>query len=162
MIQQRHDFFGDVFARYFKPAIDAIDQYPSAAGTLIHRLLACTDDLQDRLAQARLAAEVWGEEELGHPGHHVHPASELFVITQCGLMYGARFADARHGLYYLATPHTMFDAFVDQVELTPLSLGTVVAVDRRCSRDLESAHPMDAALRRILDEHEVLRVDVRA
>lgn len=158
MTQQRYDFFGDLFARYFRPAID---QYPSTAGTLVHRLLACTDDLQDRLAQARLAAEVWGEEELGHPGR-VRPASELFVITQCGLIYGARFADARHGLYYLATPHSMFDAFVDQIEHTPLSLGAVVAVDRRCSHDLESAHPMDAALRRILDEHEALRVDVPA
>lgn len=158
MAQQRYDLFGDVFARYFRPAID---HYPSTAGTLVHRLLACTDDLQDRLAQARTAAEVWGEEELGHQGH-VHPASELFVITQCGLMYGARFADARRGLYYLATPHVMFDGFVDQIEHTPLSAGAVVAVDRRCSHDLESAHPMDAALRRILDEHEALRVDVPA
>lgn len=157
MTQQRYDFFGDVFARYFS---SAIDEYPSTAGSLVHRLLACTDDLQDRLAQARLAAEVWGEQELGRPGRRAHPASELFVITQCGLMYGARFADARHGLYYLATPHTMFDAFVDQIEHTTLSLGTAAAVDRRCSHDLESAHPMDAALRRVLDEHEVLRVDV--
>ncbi|MUL85702.1 MULTISPECIES: glucose-6-phosphate dehydrogenase [unclassified Mycolicibacterium] len=158
MAQQRDDFFGDVFARYFRPAID---QYPSTAGTLVHRLIACTDDVQDRLAQARLAAAVWGEEELGHFGP-VHPSSELFVFTQCGLMYGARFADAHHGFYYLATPHTMFDALVDQIEHTPLRLGTVVAVDRRCSHDLASAHPMDAALRRILDEHEALRVDVRA
>ena len=156
MTQQRYDFFGDVFARYFRPAID---QYPSTAGTLVHRLLACTDDVQDRLAQARLAAAAWGEEELGHHGV-MHPTSELFVFTQCGLMYGARFADGRHGLNYLATPRAMFDEFVDQIEHMPLRLGTVVAVDRRCSHDLESAHPMDAALRRILDEHEALRVDV--
>lgn len=154
MTQQRYDFFGDAFARYFPRAVD---QYPSMAAVLVHRLLACTDDVQDRLAPARLAAEVWGEEELGHPGH---PASELFVFTQCGLMYGARFADPHHGLYYLATPHPMFDQFVDQIEHTPLRTGTVVAVDSRCSHDLESAHPMDAALRRMLDEHEALRVDV--
>ncbi|MGV0809224.1 glucose-6-phosphate dehydrogenase [Mycolicibacterium setense] len=158
MTQQRYDFFGDVFARFFSPAID---HYPSTAGTLVHRLLACTDDLQDRLASARMAAEVWGEQELGQPGP-VHAASELFVITQCGLMYGARFVDARHGLYYLATPRTMFDGFVDQIDHTPLRPAAVVAVDRRCSHDLESAHPMDAALRRILDEHEALRVDVPA
>lgn len=158
MTQQRYDFFGDLFARYFSPAID---RYPSTAGVLVHRLLACTDDVQDRLAQARLAAATWGEQEMGYPGH-VQPASELFVFTQCGLMYGARFADARHELYYLATPRTMFDAFVDQIEHTPLRTGAVVAVDRRCSHDLESAHPMDAALRRILDEHEALRVDLRA
>ncbi|OMB98146.1 glucose-6-phosphate dehydrogenase [Mycobacterium sp. NS-7484] len=154
MTQQRYDFFGDLFARYFRPAID---RYPLTAATLVHRLLACTDDVQDRLAQARLAAEVWGSEELGHAGH---ATSELFVFTQCGLMYGARFADARHGHYYLATPRPMFDALVDQIEHTALRPGTVVAVDRRCSHDLESAHPMDAALRRLLDEHEALRVDV--
>lgn len=158
MTQQRYDFFGDVFAGHFRPAID---RYPSTAGALVHRLLACTDDVQDRLAQARLAAAAWGEEEFGH-ARAAHPASELFVFTQCGLMYGARFADARHVHYYLATPRTLFDEFVDQIEHMPLRLGTVVAVDRRCSRDLESAHPMDAALRRILDEHEALRVDVPA
>lgn len=158
MTEQRYDFFGDVFARYFSPTIG---RYPSTAGSLVHRLLASTDEVQDRLAQARLAACAWGEEETGSSGH-LHPSSELFVFTQCGLMYGARFADARHGLYYLATPHLVFDAFVDQIEHTPRRPGAVAAVDRRCSHDLESAHPMDAALRRLLDEHEALRVDVRA
>ncbi|MDH6199310.1 hypothetical protein M2272_005980 [Mycobacterium frederiksbergense] len=153
MAQPQYDFFGDIFARYFRPAID---QYPSTAGTLVHRLLACTDDLQDRLAEARLAGATWGADELGHPAI----MSELFVFTQCGLIYGARFADARHGLYYLATPGALFDSFVDQVERMPLRRGAVVAVDRRCSHDLAAAHPMDAALRRILDEHEALRVDV--
>jgi hypothetical protein len=33
-------------------------------------------------------------------------------------------------------------------------------VDGRLGRDLASAHPMDAALRRILDEHLALRVDL--
>jgi cysteine sulfinate desulfinase/cysteine desulfurase-like protein len=32
--------------------------------------------------------------------------------------------------------------------------------DSRLGRDLASAHPMDAALRRILDEHLALRVDL--
>ena len=40
--------------------------------------------------------------------------------------------------------------------------GTVVVVDSRFGRDLASAHPMDAALRRILDEHLALRVDLPA
>jgi hypothetical protein len=33
-------------------------------------------------------------------------------------------------------------------------------VDNRLERDLATAHPMDAALRRILDEHLALRVDL--
>ena len=40
--------------------------------------------------------------------------------------------------------------------------GAIVVVDSRFGRDLASAHPMDAALRRILDEHLALRVDLPA
>jgi glucose-6-phosphate 1-dehydrogenase len=54
----------------------------------------------------------------------------------------------------------LFDPFVDQVDTAELREGTVVVVDSRFGRDLASAHPMDAALRRILDEHLALRVDL--
>ena len=87
MNQQTYDFFGDVFARYFKPAV-AI--YPRVGRTLVHRLLTST------------------------------------------------------------------------VDFAVLHDGEVGAVYRRCCHDLEAAHPMDAALRRILDEYETLRVDLPA
>ena len=50
--------------------------------------------------------------------------------------------------------------FVDQVDTAELHEGAVVLVDSRFGRDLASAHPMDAALRRIHDEHLALRVDL--
>ncbi len=154
--QQRHaDVFGSIFQRYFEPSID---EYPGTCAALIHRLMTSSDDVQDRLAQARHVALAWSKAESGHAGI----TSELFVITQFGLMYGAGFGDRRHAHYYLATPAALFDPFVDQVEGVQLHAGEVVAVDRRCSHDLAAAHPMDAALRRILDEHEALRVTVRA
>ncbi|MHC9294964.1 glucose-6-phosphate dehydrogenase [Mycobacterium sp. LTG2003] len=151
--QHNVDFFGALFETYFRPTID---EYPGTGAALIHRLMTSTDDIQDRLAQARHAALAWSEGEPGYTGM----TSELFVITQCGLMYAACFGDARHPHYYLATPDRLFDPFVDQVEGVRLQPGEVVAVDRRCSHDLAAAHPMDAALRRILDEHEALRVNV--
>jgi glucose-6-phosphate 1-dehydrogenase len=43
-----------------------------------------------------------------------------------------------------------------------LPQGAIVAVDRRFGRELASAHPMDTALRHILDEHMALRVDLPA
>ena len=49
--------------------------------------------------------------------------SELFVITQRGLIYAAGFNESRRGLYYLATPPVFFDAFVDQVEAAELPEG---------------------------------------
>ena len=85
--------------------------------------------------------------------------SELFVITQHGLMYAAGFNESRRALYYLATPPALFDPFVDQVDTAELREGAVVGVDSRFGRDLACA-PMDAALRRILDEHLALRVDL--
>ncbi|MDP7701723.1 glucose-6-phosphate dehydrogenase [Mycobacterium sp. TY815] len=153
MSEQLYDFFGEIFRRYFIPAIDT---YPRKGRALVEKLLALTDDVPDRLAQSRSAAIAWGRAET--PGARM--ASELFVTTQHGLMYAARLTESRRALYYLATPHGLFDAFVDQVDTSELPSETTVLVDNRLERDLASAHPMDAALRRILDEHLALRVNL--
>jgi glucose-6-phosphate 1-dehydrogenase len=101
----------------------------------------------------------WGKAET--PNARI--TSELFVITQHGLMYAAAgLNESRRPLYYLATPPALFDPFVDQVDTADLREGTVVMVDSRFGRDLASAHPMDAALRRILDQHLALRVNLPA
>jgi hypothetical protein len=155
MSEQQYDFFGEIFHRYFRPAIDA---YPRMGAALVERLLTLSDEVPDRLAQPRCAALAWADAET--PNARV--TSELFVITQHGLMYAAGLSESRRRtLYYLATPPAFFDPFVDQVDTTELHDGAVVVVDSRFGRDLaSSAHPMDAALRRILDEHLALRVDL--
>jgi len=155
MSEQLYDFFGGMFQRYFRPAIDV---YPQMGGALVERLFTLTDDVPDRLAQTRCAAMAWAKAEI--PNARI--TSELFVITQHGLMYAAGLNESRRALYYLATPPALFDPFVDQVDTAELREGAVVVVDSRFGRDLASAHPMDAALRRILDEHLALRVDLPA
>ena len=127
-------------------------------GALVDRLLTLTDDVPDKLAQTRCAARAWAEAEI--PNARI--TSELFVITQHGLMYAAGANESRRALYYLSTPPALFDPFVDQVDSVELREGAVVLVDSRFGRDLASAHPMDAALRRILDEHLALRVNLPA
>jgi hypothetical protein len=153
MSDQPYDFFGEIFQRYFRQTISA---YPRMGGQLVERLLTLTDAVPDRLAQTRRAAVAWGKAET--PNARI--TSELFVITQRGLMYSAQLNDSRRELYYLATPPALFDPFVDQADIAELREGAVVLVDSRLGRDLASAHPMDAALRRILDEHLALRVDL--
>jgi hypothetical protein len=155
MSEQLYDFFGEIFHRYFRPAIDV---YPRMGGALVEKLFTLNDDVPDRLAQTRCAAMAWGKVET--PNARI--TSELFVITQCGLMYAARLTESRRALYYLATPNALFDPFVDQVDTGELRQGTVVLVDSRLGTDLAAAHPMDAALRRILNEHLALRVDLPA
>ncbi len=155
MNEQQYDFFGEIFQRYFRAAIDA---HPRAGGPLVERLLALSDDIPDRLTQTRCAAMAWAKSETAA----ARMTSELFVITQHGLMYAAGLNESRRALYYLATPPALFDPYVDQIDTTELREGVVVVVDGRLGRDLTSAHPMDAALRRILDEHLALRVDLPA
>jgi hypothetical protein len=82
MSEQLYDFFGEIFQRYFRPAIDA---YPRMGGALVERLLTLSDDVPDRLAQTRCAATAWAKAET--PNARI--TSELFVITQHGLMYAA-------------------------------------------------------------------------
>lgn len=154
MSEQLYDFFGEIFQRYFRPAID---EYPRNGGALVERLFTLTDDVPDRLVQSRRAAMAWGTAETAN----ARITSELFVITQHGLIYAAGLNESRRALYYLATPRVLFDPFVDQVDTAEPREGAIVVVDSRFGRDLASAHPMDAALRRILDEHLALRVDLR-
>jgi hypothetical protein len=155
MSEQRYDFFGEIFERYFR---SAIGMYPLMGGALVERLFTLSDDVPDRLAEIRRAATAWGKAET--PNARI--TSDLFVITQNGLMYAAGLTESRRALYYLATPPGLFDPFVDQVATAELREGAVAVVDSGFRRDLASAHPMDAALRRILDEHVTLRVDLPA
>jgi Glucose-6-phosphate dehydrogenase, NAD binding domain len=155
MSEQRYDFFGELFERYFGPAIAT---YPQMGGALVERLLTLADDIPDRLAQTRRAAMAWGKAETSN----AKITSELFVITQHGLIYAAGLNESRGALYYLATPPELFDPLVDQIDSAELREGAVVVVDSGFGRDLAAAHPMDAALRRILEEHLALRVDLPA
>jgi hypothetical protein len=115
-----------------------------------------TDAVQDPLEQSRRAALAWGHTEAGNARF----GTELLVITQRGLMYAAELNNPRRALYYLATPPSLFDPVVDQVERAERREGAVVVVDSRFGRDLAAARPMDAALSRILDQHWALRVDL--
>src|SRR4029078_12314518 len=109
MSEQLYDFFGEIFQRYFRPAIDA---YPRMGGALVERLLTLTDDVPDRLAETRRAAMAWGKTETPNP----RITSELFVITQHDLMYAVGWNESRRALYYLATPPALFEPFVDQLD----------------------------------------------
>ena len=113
MSAQRYDFFGEILQRYFRPAIGS---YPQMGGALVDRLLTLTDEVPDRLAQIRRAAMAWGEAET----QNTRITSELFVITQHGLMYAAGLNESRRALYYLATPPGLFDPFVDQIDTAEL------------------------------------------
>src|ERR1700752_2628876 len=109
MSEQRYDFFGEIFQRYFRPAIGV---YPQMGGALVERLLTLTDDVGDRLAQTRRAAMAWGEAETSN----ARITSELFVIPHHWLIYAVGLSESRRRLEWLGSPPAGFGPVGDQID----------------------------------------------
>ena len=147
-------FLDEVLLRYFGPEFSSSPRMPHAD---LEKLL--TDDAQRRLEHARLAALEWANAEVHGD---VEITSERWVVTPRGLLYAAGLSGAgsHRSLYYLATPPAMFEPLVDRTAASHLDEGSAAAVDSRLNRDLAFPWPLDAALRRTLDAHEVLHLDL--
>jgi hypothetical protein len=133
----------------------ALTSFPRMRRPDVEDLLA--GDTHRRIARARIAAIEWGNSEhVGKP----EIISEHMLITPHGLLYAAVLSpQSQPHLYYLATSRAQFEPIAGAVEVTQLPGGSVAAVDRRYGHDLEFPWPLDAALRRMLDAHEVLRME---
>lgn len=146
-------FLDEVLQRYFGAEFGSC---PEMRRGDLERLL--TDDAHRRRVRARLAAVEWGDIEI-HSSVEIR--SECWVITPRGLLYAAGLAGGpRRFLYYLATPTALFEPIVDRAAVSRLPQASAAAVDSRLDRDLVFPWPLDAALRRTLDAHEVLRLDL--
>lgn len=155
MTERSRTFFDEVLWRYFGAEPGTL---PRMRRTDVEKLL--TDDARRRLVHARLAAVEWGGTEMLA---HVEITAERWVIAPRGLLYAAGLRGSAHGssrLYYLATPAALFEAIVDRAGASHPRQGSVAAVDSRLNSDLVFPWPLDAALRRTLDSHEVLRADL--
>jgi Glucose-6-phosphate dehydrogenase, NAD binding domain len=175
MNQWLFDFLDEVLQRYFGSWVGSC---PRINRTDVDTLL--TDDTYRRLAETRVAAVGWGETET--TGDVVISAERL-MITPFGLLYAAELkgsgrreasrpgprlvdepgpqplpAGERRRLYYLATPPELFEPIVDQVGVAPLPQASAAAVDNRFGHELTFRWPLDTALRRMLDAHQVLRL----
>jgi len=64
-----------------------------------------------------------------------------------------------HPLYYLEIPPSLFAPVVDSLATVGLLKGSRVAVEKPFGHDLASARDLNARLRAVLDEDQILRVD---
>lgn len=170
-------FLDKVLRRYFGPEFGSCPRMRRAD---LERLL--TDDAIRRLVRARQTAMDWGNSEIIG---NVQITSERLLITPRGLLYAAALSGPVRGtrpptprlfheptdaaglsasphwsLYYLGTPRALFEPIVDRAAVTLLPPGSAAAVDSRLGRDLVFPWPLDTALRRTLDAHQVLRLDL--
>ncbi len=157
MSEQLFDYLDEVLQRYFGADVGFA---PLMRRADVEQLL--TDDTRRRLAEARSAAVEWGNAEIRGS---VEITSECLVITHQGLLYAAGLngvlaASARQPLFYLAAPPVMYEPIVERVDSTPLLQGSAAAVDDRFGHELTFPWPLDGPLRRLLDSHQVLRLDL--
>jgi len=66
---------------------------------------------------------------------------------------------ARHPVFYLAIPPSMFDQVVGGLMHAGLHHGARVVVEKPFGRDLASARALNAWLHRAFDEHSIYRID---
>lgn len=151
MSEHLFSFLDEVLRRHPGPDLASC---PQMRRPELERLL--TDDGRRRLSRASRAAADWGRAEGGSA-----VAADCLLITPRGLVYAAAVPVPRQpvALYYLATPPALFEPVAERLDAArPLPTRTA-AVDSRFGRDLVFAWPLDGALRRALDAHEVLRLE---
>jgi glucose-6-phosphate 1-dehydrogenase len=67
--------------------------------------------------------------------------------------------DARHPLYYLAIPPSLFGAVVEGLQRSGCAQGARVVLEKPFGRDLSSARELDAILHGVFPESAIFRID---
>ena len=167
MCEHLFRFLEEVMQRRLGPGLASC---PPMRRPELERLL--TDDGHRRLSRARAVATEWG-----HAEGNADVTVDCLLITPRGLIYAAALrgpsrsaslpvpqprqpvVDQPTTFYYLATPHELFEPVAERLAAArPLS-AMAAAVDSRFGHDLVFTCPLDGALRRTLDAHEMLRLE---
>ena len=156
MSERLFNFFDEVMQRHFGLGSES---YPRARRADVEKLLS--DDTRRRVAEARIAALEWANTEKISGSAAI--TSDRLMITPYGLLYAAGLSGTgvSQALFYLAAPPELFESIVELTDATLLPQGSAaVAVDDRFGHELTFPWPLDAPLRRLLDDHQVLCLDL--
>ncbi len=72
---------------------------------------------------------------------------------------GKALGDAKHPVFYLEVPPSLFGTVVDGLGRAGLTERAHVVIEKPFGHDLESARALNAELCRVLDEDQILRID---
>ncbi len=103
-------------------------------------------DELDPVAFAKLSgliAHVWGD------------YTDAATFTRLRERLGA----AKHPLFYLAVPPSLFPVVVQHLADSGCTVGARIVLEKPFGRDLESARSLNALLRTIFDESSIFRID---
>jgi glucose-6-phosphate 1-dehydrogenase len=67
--------------------------------------------------------------------------------------------DARHPVFYLEIPPSLFSTVVENLDAAGLTGGARVVIEKPFGHDLASARALQAELRAVLEEEQILRID---
>jgi glucose-6-phosphate 1-dehydrogenase len=72
---------------------------------------------------------------------------------------GKALGDAKHPVFYLEIPPSLFATVVGGLGAAGLTEGAHVVIEKPFGHDLESARALNAELRQVLEEQQILRID---
>ncbi len=72
---------------------------------------------------------------------------------------GKAIGDAKHPVFYLEIPPSLFATVVDGLGAAGLTEDAHVVIEKPFGHDLESARALNAELRQVLEEDQILRID---
>lgn len=153
MTEQFFDYFGGML----RECLDAgIASSPRIDRSEFPKFL--TDDVRLHVQQGRVAAGEWGATEAHAP---VTVSATHVIVTAHGLVYAAALAVPHQdrAWHYLAVPHILFESVADHMATEPPP-AALAAVDCRLDHDLASMWQFEGALRRMLDDHPAVRVEL--
>lgn len=126
-----------------------------------------------------VAIDEWDDEKLRRHAHDsivatvAEPDEEVFARLAARLSYvqgdyadastfekvGKALGDAKHPVFYLEIPPFLFSTVVGGLGKAGLTENAHVVIEKPFGHDLESARALNAELREVLEEKQILRID---
>ncbi|MCB1247882.1 MAG: glucose-6-phosphate dehydrogenase [Acidimicrobiales bacterium] len=118
------------------------------------------DQLRDRARSSIVeAGEPFDESEFATFAARLHYVSGNYAEAETFAAVAAAVGDAKHPLFHLAIPPSMFETVADGLAGVGLHRGSRLVIEKPFGRDLDSAIALNAALHKHFDESAIFRID---
>ncbi|MCH2138996.1 MAG: glucose-6-phosphate dehydrogenase [Phycisphaerales bacterium] len=153
---------GDLAHRKIFPSLYAMER----RGVLNVPVIGCARKDMTDAAMVERARD--GIEQFGHDfdegtfkrlADRIHYARVDYAEPDCFKKLRDTLGDAKHPLFYLAIPPSMFEGVVEQLQASGCAEGAAVVVEKPFGRDLSTALELNEVLHRVFQEDRIFRID---
>ena len=118
------------------------------------------DELREHARQAIDASVADADDDVvGRLAERLHYVAGDYKDSKTFERVGKAIGDAKHPVFYLEIPPSLFDGVVRALGDAGLTDGARVVIEKPFGHDLASAQALNAELLEVLDERQILRID---